>query len=375
MSGPSGAEMDLATSLSARFPELDRLREATDLSVYLVGGGVRDLLLGRARSDLDVVVEGDAATVARALGGEVTEHERFGTAAVRLDGLEIDIAGARAETYPEPGSLPEVRPASLDEDLARRDFTVNAMAIPLQGETRLIDPHGGREDLRQERLRVLHARSFIDDPTRALRAARYAARFGFALEGETERLLRAADLATVSADRRRAELARIAAEPEAVRGFELLAEWGLLDLGASTRELLRSLDALLAAPPWSEVAPRAPTLLAAVSEEWGRGPALAAADPRRPSEGVDAAAGASPQELAIGRALGGGWLDDYVSRWRSIVLEIDGEALIEAGVPEGPAIGRGLRAALARKLDGEISGRERELEAALEAARSGDEVA
>ncbi|HET8592179.1 MAG TPA: hypothetical protein VFL56_00820, partial [Solirubrobacterales bacterium] len=84
MSGPSGAEMDLATSLSARFPELDRLREATDLSVYLVGGGVRDLLLGRARSDLDVVVEGDAATVARALGGEVTEHERFGTAAVRL---------------------------------------------------------------------------------------------------------------------------------------------------------------------------------------------------------------------------------------------------------------------------------------------------
>jgi hypothetical protein len=117
------------------------------------------------------------------------------------------------------------------------------------------------------------------------------------------------------------------------------------------------------------VAPRDRTLLAAVTGELGNARALAAATPARPSEGVEAARGASPEELAIARSLGARWLDDYVGAWRSVVLEIGGTDLIEAGVPEGPAVGRGLRAALARKLDGEIEGREQELRAALDGAR------
>ena len=167
--------------------------------MYLVGGAVRDLLLGRPRADVDLVVEGDAGALAERLGGAEKEHERFGTVKVEIDRHEVDLASARTETYPEPGALPVVAPAeSVEADLARRDFTINAMAIPLDGEARLIDPRGGREDL-EIVPRVLHGRSFEDDPTRAIRAARYASRYGFTLEPETDRLLRSADLVTVSA--------------------------------------------------------------------------------------------------------------------------------------------------------------------------------
>jgi tRNA nucleotidyltransferase (CCA-adding enzyme) len=368
MSNRPGSEEDLTDALE-RFPELRRLRDATDADLYLVGGAVRDLLLGRPRGDVDVVVEGDAGALARALGGEVVEHERFATARAGLDGLRVDLAGARAESYPRPGALPEVRPAGIAEDLARRDFTINAMAIPLQGKPELIDPYGGRPDLEAGTLRVLHERSFSDDPTRALRGARYAARFGFDLEPQTARLLRETDLATVSDDRRRAELRKLAAEPGGVRGFELLAEWGLLPIDEEVLGLLRSLDELLARAPWSEIAARDRALLAAALGEVGDAPRLAAATPARPSEAVEVARGASPEELAIGRALGARWLDEYVVVWRSVVLEIDGADLIEAGVREGPAVGHGLRVALARKLDGEIEGREEELRTAVEAAR------
>src|SRR5262245_55674607 len=126
-------------------PGLDRLREAAaGLGAYLVGGSVRDLLLGRERADIDVTVEGDGVhELARRLGGAVRTNERFATATVLTDGHEIDLAASRAETYARPGALPEVTPAPLMEDLARRDFTVNAMAVPLAGAPELIDPHGG----------------------------------------------------------------------------------------------------------------------------------------------------------------------------------------------------------------------------------------
>src|SRR5690349_1908741 len=221
----------LAEALEHMHPELDLVREVAGDPVYLVGGAVRDLLLGRGRADIDLVVEGDAAALAARLGADVTAHERFGTAKLILEGHEVDVATARTEAYPHPGALPVVGPARhLDADLARRDFTINAMAIPLHGAPRLIDPHGGQADLGTRRLRVLHDGSFADDPTRAIRAVRYAARFGFALEARTEELLRAADLATVSANRREAELLRLASEAQAPRAFELLGEWGLVEL-------------------------------------------------------------------------------------------------------------------------------------------------
>jgi tRNA nucleotidyltransferase (CCA-adding enzyme) len=366
----------LAAALQRVYPELAIVREAIAEPVFLVGGAVRDLLLGRGRSDIDLVVEGDAAALASRLDADVVSHERFATAKVRLDGHEIDVATARMESYPQPGVLPVVEPApGVEADLARRDFTINAMAIPLQGEPDLIDPYGGRADLADRLLRVLHLRSFIDDPTRALRAARYAARFDFELEAGTAALLREADLDTVSADRRDAELRRIATEAEAPRAFALLFEWGLVDLREGGVQLATEVAGLLESGPWDEFAPRDRALVAAALGPSGAERALAEAKPGRASEAVALAAGRDPVELALARALGAEWLDRYLAEWREVSLEIDGEALIAAGVPQGPAIGRGLDEALRRKLDGEIAGREQELDVALGVARSGDGVA
>lgn len=357
------------------YPELAAVRAAARSPVYLVGGAVRDLLLGRGRTDLDLVVVGDAAALGRALGGEVSEHPRFATAKARLGEHEIDLAAARTETYAAPGALPDVAPADdIVADLARRDFTVNAMAISLDGGE-LIDPFGGRTDLEARLLRVLHDRSFVDDPTRALRAGRYAARFGFALEADTERLLLEADLATVSADRRDAELLRLAREESAAAGFELLAGWGLIRLRPGALDLIDGVRALLAAPPWRDSAPLDLAVLAAAIGPEGMEGALAEAEPATPAEAVDRAAVASPIELLLARAIGAAWLDRYVGEWRDVALEIDGGDLIAAGVPEGPAVGRGLAAALRGKLDGDLSGREEELRVALAAARGEDALA
>ena len=373
---PGESSEILAAALERVHPELAAVHEVATEPVYLVGGAVRDLLLGRGRVDVDLVVEGDAAALAGLLGAEVVSHERFSTAKVSLDGHEVDIASARAESYPHPGALPVVEPAEhVEADLARRDFTINAMAVPLRGEPRLIDPHGGREDLEAGLLRILHPGSFVDDPTRAIRAARYAARFGFAPEPETEKLLREADLATVSDDRREAELLRLAAEDQAPRAFALLAEWGLVKLRPGGAELASRTAELLGTEPWSGEAPRARTLLAAALGPVGDEDVLARERPERPSDGVELAGSRDPVELALARALGAEWLDRYLAEWRGVSLEVDGSDLIAAGVPQGPALGRGLREALRRKLDGEIAGREEELAAALEAAGSDDGVA
>ena len=357
-------------------PEFERIREAAaGVPVYVVGGVVRDLLLGRPRTDLDLVVEGDVAPIAERLGGEVIDHERFGTATVALSSGEIDIAQARAETYPHPGALPEVEPASIADDLARRDFSINAMAYPIADEGELLDPHGGVADLGDGRLRVLHDLSFSDDPTRALRAARYVARFGLELDPGTEPLLREADLTTVSEDRVTAELARIATEENPSAALALADEWGLLDLGNGPR-LAAAVEGLFEADAdWSEYANRDTAILLAVApgdhpaQLRSRAAKLARHDqPGSPAEIQVLAHDHVPEVLAIARAAGAEWLDDYAKRLRHVELEIDGYDLIEAGVPEGPAVGLGLNAALAAKLDGEVDGRDAELRLALDAA-------
>ena len=224
MSSPQTA--DLAARVEA-LPGMDRLLPALAglPPTYLVGGAVRDLLVGHGSVDLDLAVEGDAVAASRELaerlGGDASEHGRFGTATVARRELAVDLATARRESYSRPGALPDVEPASLEEDLARRDFSVNAMAIALSepGRGELRDPVGGFDDVAAARIRVLHDRSFIDDPTRLLRALRYEARLGFSLERETERLVReavAADaLATVSGARVRDELMDLLGEPAA----------------------------------------------------------------------------------------------------------------------------------------------------------------
>jgi tRNA nucleotidyltransferase (CCA-adding enzyme) len=375
--GPSQDHTEsIAEALEHMHPELSRVREAAGDPVYLVGGAVRDLLLGQGRTDIDLVVEGDASALAARMGADVVSHERFGTAKVKLDGHQVDIAAARSESYREPGALPEVEVgADLAADLRRRDFTINAMAIPLHGEPRLIDPHGGQADLATKRLRVLHESSFVDDPTRAIRAARYAARFGFELEPETAELVRRADLGAISADRREAELLRLAAERDAARGFALLAEWGLLGLREGGEDFLSDVAALLDAEPWAGEAPRDRALLAAALGPSHKEEALARQRPERPSEAVELAADRDGVELVLARALGAEWLDRYLAEWRGIGLEIDGADLLEAGLEQGPALGRGLEEALRRKLDGDVDGRDEELAVALEAARSSDGVA
>ena len=194
---------------------------------------MRDLLLGRSPRELDVVTEGDASALAHALGASV-EHPRFGTATVELDGARIDVATARRERYRAPGVLPEVESATLDEDLLRRDFTVNAIAVTLDGEHagEVHAAPGALEDLRAGRLRVLHDGSFLDDPTRLLRLARYRARLGFEIDPHTaelaSRAVAARALDTVSGARIGAELRLALGEPDAVGALVAMDDLSVL---------------------------------------------------------------------------------------------------------------------------------------------------
>jgi len=362
--------------LAERIAALDTLGAVRDaaasgMRLYLVGGVVRDLLLGaEVPGDLDVAVDGEVEELVVRLGAPGTVHERFGTASVDVAGMRVDLARTRAETYVRPGALPDVAPAGIEDDLSRRDFSVSAIAVSLDDAPAVIDPHSGRADLEAGLIRILHASSFRDDPTRALRAARYCARLSFEPAEDTLDPLRQADLTTVSGDRIRAELERIAEEPAASGAFALLADWGLADIDEAAPGRIDAVLAVLGERGWEEVAGRTDVVLAAALPD----PAveagalrLAAAHPESPSAAVRLARGRSGVELVVARAAGAGWLDQLIREWRHVKLEISGGDLLAAGVEEGPAIGAGLEAARAAKLDGAASGREQELAAALRA--------
>jgi tRNA nucleotidyltransferase (CCA-adding enzyme) len=389
--------------MDALLPALDGLPPA-----YLVGGAVRDLLRGARGVDLDVAVEADAPATARRIagrvGGEARVHDRFSTATVRAPGLAVDLATTRRERYERPGALPEVEPAALEEDLARRDFAINAMALALSGLElgRLVDPHGGRADLDAGAVRVLHGGSFLDDPTRLLRAVRYEARLAFRMDPDTESLAReaiAADaLATVSGHRIRDELMDLLGEVEVGRAVERLRDLGL------DRALHPSLDGdpelvASAALACSECgADRALAALAALVSrdpdglaDWVAGLGLGRSDRERvlaasrqapglvgplraelPPSAAHALLRCEPPEtLALALAMGAPAepVLRFLADLRSVHLEITGDDLIDAGVPRGPAVGRALDGVLRRKLDGELRGRDEELAAALEIAR------
>ncbi len=375
---------------------------------YLVGGMPRDLLRGVPALDLDVAVEGDGVTaaqeIARRLGATVVRHERFGTATVTADRVVIDVASTRTELYVEPGALPRVRWSSLREDLARRDFSVNAMAIGLSGDQlgRLHDPHGGVADIQSKLIRVLHERSFTDDPTRLLRAVRYSARLDFALDFETERQALAAidegAVLTVSGPRIRDELLRLLGEIDAAKAVQRLHGLGLdqalhpelradpdlvasAELGAletAADRVLAGLAALVTADSlslavWIDrlqvIGSQRDTVVGAARAA----PEIAAAlrlRERRPSELAALLRGESPETLALALGMGApaAPILDWVRHLSLVRLEITGDDLRAAGVSESPALGRALATTLDRKLDGEIAGREEELRSALEAA-------
>jgi tRNA nucleotidyltransferase (CCA-adding enzyme) len=398
----------LAERLRAQ-PRTARLADAfaTVAGAHLVGGAVRDLLLGREEPmDLDVVVEGVAPLAAReaaaALGGEVHEHDRFGTATVVAEDLVLDVVTARSETYPQPGALPEVRAGSLEEDLARRDFTVNAIAIALHApELGALHAHpGALDDLEARILRVMHAGSFLDDPTRLLRLVRYAARLEFEPDTRTDALARdaiaAGALGTVSGGRVGGELRHLVAEPTALGALTRAQAVGLdralhpsfeprLDL--AERALKTDVDArrdllVLAAcctrfergqlAGWLDrlefTAPERDAVVAAALDAETLAERLEHA--HRASELRHLILGRPGEEIAMAAALGAG---DAVERWKREVrdarLQITGDDLLVAGVSEGPLVGRGLDAAWAALLDEGASDREAQLAAALGAAQ------
>jgi tRNA nucleotidyltransferase (CCA-adding enzyme) len=385
------------------------LAEAHGGRAFLVGGMVRDALAGGAPAvhDLDVVVEGDGLAVARLLaaeiGGTVIEHRRFLTASVRgAPAGRIDIATARSERYAAAGALPSVMPAGILQDLQRRDFTVNAMAVELaSGAFTLLDPVGGRADLARRRLRVLHPLSFVEDPTRILRAARYAARLGLAPDAWTRRCVRLAlevvPFDAVSGPRIVAELELIAAEATAADAVLRLGRWGALRLvdprHRFTRRVagrLRQLDGVRAwaerrLPPFGSlelvlmalladlpaaVAADALRRLSVTGEPSARilrgleaGPAVAAGlDPAAPPSAVlRAIHDLTPAQTAWLWLLAGpaqrGALDRALGRSGQARAWLSGDELVALGVPRGPAVSRVLRQLRDAQVDATIADR------------------
>jgi len=220
-----------------------RLADKAGINVYLVGGMVRDLMLGRPSADIDIMAEGDAVALARQmaekLGARLTVHRDFGTASLKIDGFSVDLATCRSESYRRPGALPTVRPGSIRDDLQRRDFTINAMAVCINSlnQGALTDLFGGRQDLAGGLVRVLHDKSFQDDATRMMRAVRYEQRLGFRLEAITLKLLRSSleMLDTISGDRLKNELALWLGE---VRPEKILRRAGRLGILAKLHPAL-----------------------------------------------------------------------------------------------------------------------------------------
>ncbi|HEX9285418.1 MAG TPA: hypothetical protein VF879_07085 [Nitrospirales bacterium] len=243
-----------------RLEEVGRLAEQAGVAAFAVGGLVRDLLLGHKNLDVDITVEGDGMAFARLLAdhykGGLKIFERFATAYVICpDGFKLDVASARRENYAHPTALPTVASSSIKEDLYRRDFTINALAIHLNthhfGE--VIDCYGGWRDLKKKTIRVLHDRSLVDDPTRVFRAIRFAQRFGFRIENNTLRLLKetvANDLIhQLSGPRLRNEIMLLLSEKDPHRAIRRLAEFDLLRFLHSSLKLIPSLETLLARIP------------------------------------------------------------------------------------------------------------------------------
>jgi tRNA nucleotidyltransferase (CCA-adding enzyme) len=397
---------------------------------YLVGGFVRDLLLGRPNLDLDLVVEGDGQRFARrlagALGARVEPVERFGTAHIYLEsaasgstlpeaeggagsvgltaqGLpdRIDVATARREYYAHPGALPEVEGAALHEDLYRRDFTFNALAIRLgpQGPEALVDFFGGAADLAHGLVRILHSLSFVEDPTRILRAVRFAHRYDFRLEPETEACARRAIeegfLVRVSGQRIRQELYLLLREERSGTALRRLDALGALQ--ALFPGITVPVDALDDDPffvdqpePWlaklaillselpAEDGLKALTFLrlrreehepiARALAEWRT--AAEALDGGSPSQVVALLAGWSPAGLALLRTKGlCDIIDLYTREWRSVRLAITGDDLLALGLPRGRRIGEILEAVLAERLEGRAPDRASQLAVAARLAQ------
>ncbi len=351
--------------------------------------------------DLDFVLEGDAPQLARQmasdLGWELLVHQRFGTATVTHNGCSVDLVTARRETYAAPGALPKVDAGALSEDLARRDFSINTLALPMfQAEPEVIDEQGGIADLEKGLIRTLHPRSFIDDPTRILRAVRYEQRFGFSLtcatEGQLQQALSQGCLDTVSGDRLRHELERILEEKLPGRALARAISLGILPaIHPSLTE--KSSLARLEASSGNESTPEPLACLAALVYHLSPGDAesvvqrfnmsgqwaevvrdtvalrelesqLSSPD-LRPSQIVELLNGLGDAAVAAvshicDSQLVSHRLGQYLGQLRQIVPALDGNALLAMGAAPGPTIGKILAKLRDAKLDGQVESEEDE---------------
>ncbi len=371
--------------------------EALNAPCYLAGGFARDLLLGRPSGDLDVVAEGDAIQLGNALlqrrGGQLAVHPKFRTAVWFLPpdlqpaAKTLDLITARAETYPRPGALPVVRPATMEDDLRRRDFTVNAMAVRLDGERfgELLDPLDGQGDLARGVIRVLHPRSFAEDPTRIFRAVRYEGRYEFQMDLETRALVNDEALRvleSVSGERLRHELDLILKEENAARMLNRLGELGVL-------EVLRLPAPQPFAPPVEANPPfdgillgwllwlarlslervdwiinrlsfdsHSAAALRAIVQLKENFPSLRNAKPSAWTFYLEKFPPAAAYALWL--LEGEAALREFVGRWRYVKPRANGETLKARGVPPGPEYKRILSRLRAAWLDGEIKTPEEE---------------
>jgi len=354
--------------------------------VYAVGGAVRDLLLDAPAVDIDLAVEGDAVELARRAlpGARTTAHARFGTASVVVGGTRIDLASTRSEAYVRPGALPKVAPGGIDDDLRRRDFSMNAMALRLTGAAILVDPCGGANDIAARLVRVLHEGSFGDDATRIFRALRYAARLGFSIEAHTAALLRDGSgyIAPVGGERLRREIELLLGEPAAGAALEACQATGALRAihsvlqwhPGNTQALDSERSAPRAAVGFALLAARAsPDEAEAICERLKLKRAEAAAvrgmaamrdlgkmlrQPqakpsgvvvlldRFPAAAVAGFAATTPDAIARQMAL------RYLEEWRYVKPLLNGRDLQEMGVPTGPQVQKGLQLIRAARLDG-----------------------
>jgi tRNA nucleotidyltransferase (CCA-adding enzyme) len=366
------------------------------LPVYLVGGPVRDVLLDVPVKDLDFVVEGDAAALARQLadelGGGVVLHARFGTATVVLEDSRVDVVTARREVYAHPGALPQVFPGTIYDDLARRDFSINALALPLaEDRSRILDPHRGIADIAQGIIRTLHRNSFIDDPTRILRALRYEQRCNCVIEPATlfqlEQALQQGYVNAVSGDRLRHELERILEEKQPVRPLKRAFELGV---SAAIHPALNNSSGLmrLAASGPFENAPEGlvgPLVYLAalvypfnqidgegvihrlnMPSSWARvvrdtielkrrepelaAPSLSASRVYRIIEGLAEAAVIMVSRITES-PVAAQRLTQYLNELQFVSPRLNGRDLINMGVPPGPLVGQLLRQLLEARLD------------------------
>ena len=396
---------DFASLLKERIPSaqyellesISSVADSNGVGLYLVGGMVRDILLSTAYTDPDLCIEGGSIDFVELLSAELTGYviaqSDFGTAKIELNGTVIDLAIARKEKYQYRGALPEVEAGTIFEDLARRDFSINSMAVSMNSRNygELIDPNNGRLDLENRVIRALHPDSFLDDPTRLLRAARYAGRLGFTFDIETKEWMISAlnVLKDISGDRIRHEIEHILGENQALTILSLTEQLGILETIYPSLKVLDKLGKSVAAfnqhrevallsmlayslpldhsksfvhrlnlgRHWTKIVTDSHRVVGLIQE---------LSSDIRASEIHALLSDLHDTAICVGSLYTeppvSERLNLYIEKLRHIKISLNGQDLLNMGVPQGSLVGIILNELLVARLDGQISSEAEERE-------------